>query len=249
MNPCFRYLASFKFWLLPPRIVPPSSVQLLAPPEHPVPAPSESIDRTNDLISDEHFLSFGPSARTTKSSEELRWARRVAWIMQVARDPRRPSLMRTRHLLDRIPRRLVLTLLGRTCLCLCHRLRNHPLGRPRLHFVAYLGLRHLSLLFCSLRPRLLILSNLTLHLVIRIHALILEKLERIDGTVTYTCHTMTSVLAKLIGYTNVAHTSGKGGFHPPPLVPKLFRPGLKGIFVGGMTPGRVKRLERYKRYG
>jgi hypothetical protein len=29
----------------------------------------------------------------------------------------------------------------------------------------------------------------------------------------------------------VRHTSGKRGFYPPPLVPKLFGPGLKGALV------------------
>jgi hypothetical protein len=34
-----------------------------------------------------------------------------------------------------------------------------------------------------------------------------------------------------------ACTSGKRGFYPPPLVPKLFRPGLKGALVSVRSTG------------
>jgi hypothetical protein len=33
------------------------------------------------------------------------------------------------------------------------------------------------------------------------------------------------------------HTSGKRGFYPPPLVPKLFGPGLKVALVPGRAAG------------
>jgi hypothetical protein len=41
-------------------------------------------------------------------------------------------------------------------------------------------------------------------------------------------------------------TSGKRGFHPPPLVPKLFRPGLKGALVPVRAAG-VRLPHRHRR--